>query len=153
MRRSTVLSEPSPSVSIPCFRIRNIDGLDVMGEPQVCIVAFTSTKFSVYSLADKMKEKGWLLVSIFLLFFVDDARGAPPGTRMLVARYWVCPHLYWCATSPHYMSTSKLGPAYAVIPHCTSYTTKSPTLKTNDLGLNQGSLTEGEGSVQLTSLS
>jgi hypothetical protein len=38
--------------------------LTVLGDPRVCIVAFTSAKFSVYTLADKMKEKGWLLACL-----------------------------------------------------------------------------------------
>jgi glutamate/tyrosine decarboxylase-like PLP-dependent enzyme len=46
------------------FRIREIESLTVLGDPRVCIVAFTSAKFSVYTLADKMKEKGWLLACL-----------------------------------------------------------------------------------------
>ena len=39
----------------------NIKGLNVMGDPKVCIVAFTSDIFNIYSFSDEMKAKGWLL--------------------------------------------------------------------------------------------
>lgn len=35
--------------------------LDVIGEPNVCIVAINSSHFNIYLLADKLKEKGWSL--------------------------------------------------------------------------------------------
>ncbi|XP_059087966.1 sphingosine-1-phosphate lyase-like [Tigriopus californicus] len=41
--------------------IRSIKGLRVLGDPRSCIVAFTSDDFHIFSLADAMKEKGWLL--------------------------------------------------------------------------------------------
>lgn len=41
--------------------IKSMEGLDVMGHPRVCIVAFTSQLFNIYSLSDEMKKKGWLL--------------------------------------------------------------------------------------------
>ena len=47
-----------------CFQLFSIVvilGLQVMGDPKVCIVAFKSDKINVYSLADEMKKKGWLL--------------------------------------------------------------------------------------------
>ena len=44
--------------------IRSIPGLEVMGDPKVCIVAFKSEKFNVYTLADEMKKRGWLLSSL-----------------------------------------------------------------------------------------
>ena len=40
---------------------KSIPGLDVMGDPKVCIVAFTSTIFNIYSFSDEMKARGWLL--------------------------------------------------------------------------------------------
>lgn len=44
--------------------IRTIEGLEVLGDPKVCIVSFKSNVFNVYSLADEMKKKGWLLSSM-----------------------------------------------------------------------------------------
>eukprot|EP00095_Tigriopus_kingsejongensis_P003316 maker-scaffold612_size124412-snap-gene-0.23 protein:Tk03316 transcript:maker-scaffold612_size124412-snap-gene-0.23-mRNA-1 annotation:"sphingosine-1-phosphate lyase 1-like isoform x2" len=41
--------------------IRAIKGLRVLGDPRSCIVAFTSDDFHIFSLADEMKERGWLL--------------------------------------------------------------------------------------------
>jgi len=35
--------------------------LDIIGEPNVCIVAVNSSHFNIYLLADKLKEKGWSL--------------------------------------------------------------------------------------------
>ena len=42
--------------------IAEIPGLRVLGSPTVCIVAFASSngQYHVYSLADDLKEKGWL---------------------------------------------------------------------------------------------
>ena len=44
--------------------IRQIEGLQVLGNPQVCIVAFSSKVINVYSLSDEMKKKGWLLSAL-----------------------------------------------------------------------------------------
>jgi sphinganine-1-phosphate aldolase len=41
--------------------VENNELLDVMGEPEVCIVAISSSYFSIYLLADKLKERGWSL--------------------------------------------------------------------------------------------
>ena len=35
--------------------INSIDGLDVLGDSKLCIVAFTSTKFHIFKVADEMK--------------------------------------------------------------------------------------------------
>ncbi len=43
------------------YSIKNIDGLKVLGNPSCCIVAFTSDKFNILTLADKMRDDGWLL--------------------------------------------------------------------------------------------
>ena len=48
------------STNIECSKVNN-DCLDVMGEPNVCIVAVSSSYFSIYLLADMLKEKGWSL--------------------------------------------------------------------------------------------
>ena len=41
--------------------IAEIPGLSVLGNPNFCIVAFASNgQFHAYSLADDLKEKGWL---------------------------------------------------------------------------------------------
>ena len=43
--------------------IERIDGLKVLGQPNMCMFAVASTteKINVYRLADKMKQKGWYL--------------------------------------------------------------------------------------------
>ncbi len=151
MRRSTVLSLPTSEYSL--FQDPEHWRLGCDGRTPGLYRRLHLHQVLRLLLGRQDEGEGLAPGVIFLLFFVNDAGGAPPGARMLVARTRVRPHLYWCATSPHYMSTSKLGPAYAVCPHCTGYTTNTPTPGTNDLGLNQGSLTEGEGSVQLDSLS
>ena len=49
-------------VIVPSLKssIAEIPGVRVLGDPMFCIVAFASDDFHVYSLADDMKEKGWL---------------------------------------------------------------------------------------------
>jgi sphinganine-1-phosphate aldolase len=41
--------------------IRAIDGLQVMGEPDMSVFAFRSTTLDVYALADAMEQRGWVL--------------------------------------------------------------------------------------------
>ena len=35
-----------------------------MGDPKSCIVAFKAKTFHIYSLADEMKDRGWLLQTL-----------------------------------------------------------------------------------------
>lgn len=45
-------------------RISEIPGLRILGDPRFCIVAFAATDtsgFHIFSLADEMKAKGWLI--------------------------------------------------------------------------------------------
>jgi len=44
--------------------IQSIDGLSVLGDSKLCIIAFTSDKFHVYKIADEMKKHGWMLSCI-----------------------------------------------------------------------------------------
>ena len=37
--------------------VNRIDGLDLLGDSKLCIVAFTSTKFHIFKVADEMKVK------------------------------------------------------------------------------------------------
>ncbi len=39
--------------------IRSIDELEIMGETNMCIVAFKSSKIDVFMLADVLNKKGW----------------------------------------------------------------------------------------------
>lgn len=39
--------------------INQIEGLQVMAEPDLCMLAFTSAKADVFQLSQQMKEKGW----------------------------------------------------------------------------------------------
>lgn len=41
--------------------IRGIEGLDVMGDPEMCLIAFTSENVPVFPIADAMKARGWLI--------------------------------------------------------------------------------------------
>jgi len=41
--------------------IRAIPGLEVMGEPDMCLIGFTSKEVPVFPLADAMKARGWLV--------------------------------------------------------------------------------------------
>jgi len=44
--------------------INKIDGLYVLGTPNVCAVAFGSKKFDIFALYTKLKEKGWDLSAL-----------------------------------------------------------------------------------------
>merc|ERR1719402_1662946 len=41
--------------------LRNIPGIQIVGSPDVCVVAFDSQEFNIYGLSDKLKERGWAL--------------------------------------------------------------------------------------------
>ena len=45
-------------------RILKIDGIYVMGEPEISIVAFSSDVFEIYNLSDLMTKRGWNLNSL-----------------------------------------------------------------------------------------
>jgi len=38
-----------------------IDGLEIMGEPEMCLFAFTSKALDVFHVADEMKARGWYI--------------------------------------------------------------------------------------------
>lgn len=42
-------------------QLASIEGIEVMGKPNVSVVAFKSSKFSIYKLNDHLKECGWNL--------------------------------------------------------------------------------------------
>ena len=41
--------------------VRGIPGLQIVGVPEVSVVAFDSDQFNIYSLSDAMKGRGWAL--------------------------------------------------------------------------------------------
>lgn len=41
-------------------RLCNIDGLKILGDPHLSIVAYHSEGFDIYAVAERLKEKGWL---------------------------------------------------------------------------------------------
>ena len=41
--------------------LKKIDGIRVIGDPQVSVVAIDSERFNVYALSDGMKKRGWNL--------------------------------------------------------------------------------------------
>lgn len=41
--------------------VRSIDGMRVLGDPLMSLVAFTSDRASVFHVADEMKERGWYI--------------------------------------------------------------------------------------------
>jgi len=41
--------------------VSRIPGLKLLGDPKLCIVAFSSDEFHIYRLADEMKDLGWML--------------------------------------------------------------------------------------------
>ena len=42
-------------------RLRNINGIQVMGHPEACVVAIQSSEFNIYKLSDGMSRRGWSL--------------------------------------------------------------------------------------------
>jgi sphinganine-1-phosphate aldolase len=42
-------------------RLREIEGISVMGEPDACVVAVESNEFNIYRVSDAMAAKGWSL--------------------------------------------------------------------------------------------
>ena len=42
-------------------RLREIDGISVMGEPDACVVSVESKEFNIYRVSDAMAAKGWSL--------------------------------------------------------------------------------------------
>ncbi len=47
--------------STPTRRINKIEGLNVMGKPDACAVAFDSREFNIYRVSDAMGKRGWNL--------------------------------------------------------------------------------------------
>ena len=45
-------------------RVRDIDGLFLLGDPKAMIVCFGSNEFNVYRVGDKMAKMGWSLNSL-----------------------------------------------------------------------------------------
>nr|CAG4644750.1 EOG090X051L [Leptodora kindtii] len=41
--------------------LRNINGIQVMGHPEACVVAIQSSEFNIYKLSDGMSRRGWSL--------------------------------------------------------------------------------------------
>ena len=41
--------------------LSNIDGIKIIGEPDVMVLAFGSDDFNIYGLSDGMKKRGWIL--------------------------------------------------------------------------------------------
>lgn len=41
--------------------LSSIEGIKILGDPQVSVIAFNSDKFSIYKLNDELKSKGWNL--------------------------------------------------------------------------------------------
>lgn len=41
--------------------VQSIDGLDLLGDPKLCICSFTSKQFNIYTLLTEMKNLGWTM--------------------------------------------------------------------------------------------
>ena len=54
-------SRRSKLTNLKSSSINETPGLRVLGNPMFNVIAFVSDDFHVFSLADKMKAKGWLL--------------------------------------------------------------------------------------------
>ena len=47
-----------------CYRLREINGIFVFGEPEVSVVGFGSDDFDIFALGNELTEKGWNLNSL-----------------------------------------------------------------------------------------
>ena len=58
-----IVKEVMDATQLTLAGIEKIDGIQVLGKPDMCMFAFASTsdRLSVYRLADRMKAKGWFL--------------------------------------------------------------------------------------------
>jgi glutamate/tyrosine decarboxylase-like PLP-dependent enzyme len=58
-----IVSEVMEATKMVIDGINNIDGVKVLGEPNMCMFSFASTtdKINVYRLADALKKKGWFV--------------------------------------------------------------------------------------------
>ncbi|MEN8244516.1 MAG: aspartate aminotransferase family protein [Thermodesulfobacteriota bacterium] len=58
-----IVKEVMEATQLTLEGIAKIDGIEVLGKPDMCMYAFaaTSEKLNVYRLADRMKTKGWFL--------------------------------------------------------------------------------------------
>ena len=54
--------------------IRAIDGLELVGEPDMSVFCFTSTKHDIFSIGAKLEKKGWRI----------DRQNNPPAIHMIV---------------------------------------------------------------------
>ena len=58
-----IVKEVMDATQLTLAGIAKIDGIEVLGKPDMCMFSFASTskKLNVYRLADRMKTKGWFL--------------------------------------------------------------------------------------------
>jgi sphinganine-1-phosphate aldolase len=63
--------------------VRQIEGLRVLGEPDMCMFSIASDQVNVYQLADEMKKRGWYLQGQFA------TRLSPPNLHVSVS-YGTC---------------------------------------------------------------
>jgi sphinganine-1-phosphate aldolase len=73
--------------------VRDIEGLTVLGEPKVTVVAFKSDLYDTYEIGDQMSEKGWhceveKLYSRFAVsdLFAVNALQNPPSLHICCTR-------------------------------------------------------------------
>jgi sphinganine-1-phosphate aldolase len=43
------------------FRLKEIEGINIMGDPEVSVIALESKHFDIYRLLEAMKTRGWVL--------------------------------------------------------------------------------------------
>jgi glutamate/tyrosine decarboxylase-like PLP-dependent enzyme len=55
--------------------LRSIDGIEILGDPDMSVIAFTSDVFDVFELADALDEQGWHL----------DRQQLPPSLHLMLS--------------------------------------------------------------------
>lgn len=54
--------------------IRSVEGLEIVGQPDMSVFCFTSAKYDIFSIAAKLQKKGWRI----------DRQKSPPSIHMIV---------------------------------------------------------------------
>ena len=87
--------------------VKKIDGLEVVGEPDMCVVAIKSTskQLNIYKVNDLMSQRGWHLnalqfpSSVHMCFTAQHTEVVPQLLKVMMAPTFCCdalPHTWEC---------------------------------------------------------
>ena len=64
MNKNRCLEIHSNAINFFFIRLKNVKGMFVFGEPEVCVIGLGSDDFNVFRLFDALVDKGWVLNSL-----------------------------------------------------------------------------------------